>query len=45
MIPGVVTTIPNYMILKELGWLNTFYALIVQQQVPLMVPSYFANIC
>ena len=29
MIPGIVTQIPNYMILKELGWLNTFYALII----------------
>jgi len=29
MIPGIVTTIPNYMILKEIGWLNSFAALII----------------
>ena len=29
MIPGIVIQIPNYMILKELGWINTFYALII----------------
>lgn len=29
MIPGVVTQIPNYLILQKLGWLNTFWCLIV----------------
>ena len=29
MIPGIVTAIPNYLILQQLGWLNTFAALIV----------------
>ncbi len=29
MIPGVVTQIPNYLILQQLGWLNTFWGLIV----------------
>ncbi|GDY11537.1 hypothetical protein LBMAG53_04140 [Planctomycetota bacterium] len=29
MIPGVVTAIPNYLILQQLGWLNTFWALII----------------
>jgi len=29
MIPGVVTQIPNYLILQKLHWLNTFYCLIV----------------
>jgi|GEM_PF-3577486 len=29
MIPGVVTQIPNYIILQKLGWLNTFWGLIV----------------
>ena len=29
MIPGVVTLIPNYLILQHLGWLNTFWALVV----------------
>jgi multiple sugar transport system permease protein len=29
MIPGQVTLIPNFLILKTLGWLNTFLALIV----------------
>jgi multiple sugar transport system permease protein len=29
MIPGVVTSIPNYLILQQLGWLNSFYALII----------------
>jgi multiple sugar transport system permease protein len=29
MVPGVVTAIPNYLILQQLGWLNTFYALII----------------
>ena len=29
MIPGVVTQIPSYLILQQLGWLNSFYGLIV----------------
>jgi ABC-type glycerol-3-phosphate transport system permease component len=29
MIPGVVTQIPNYIILQQLGWLNSFWGLIV----------------
>jgi multiple sugar transport system permease protein len=29
MIPGVVTQIPNYIILQKLGWLNSFWGLIV----------------
>jgi multiple sugar transport system permease protein len=29
MIPGQATLIPNYVILKQLRWLNTYYALIV----------------
>ena len=33
MLPGTVTTIPRYLIFKELRWLDTFY--------PLWVPSFF----
>ncbi|WP_297854505.1 carbohydrate ABC transporter permease [Meiothermus sp.] len=29
MIPGEVLLIPNYILLSKLGWLNTYYALIV----------------
>lgn len=29
MIPGVVTQIPSYLILQQLGWLNSFWGLIV----------------
>lgn len=29
MIPGAVTMIPNYLILQQLGWLNSFFGLIV----------------
>jgi multiple sugar transport system permease protein len=29
MVPQQVLLVPNYFILKQLGWLNTFYALIV----------------
>jgi multiple sugar transport system permease protein len=29
MVPGVVTLLPNYVILKSLGWLDSFQALIV----------------
>jgi ABC-type glycerol-3-phosphate transport system permease component len=33
MIPGVVTMLPNYIILKTLGWLDSFYALIIPATV------------
>ena len=33
MLPGTVTTIPRYLIFKQLHWLDTFY--------PLWVPSFF----
>ena len=29
MIPLEVTLIPNYILMKELGWLNTYFGLIV----------------
>ena len=29
MIPGQVTMIPNYLILKEFGWLNSYQGMIV----------------
>lgn len=29
MVPGAVTMIPNYLILQHLGWLNSFFGLIV----------------
>lgn len=29
MIPGIVVAIPNYLLLQQIGWLDTFYALIV----------------
>ena len=29
MVPGVVTLLPNYVILKSLGWLDSFQALII----------------
>lgn len=35
MIPGEVTLIPVYLIMRSLGWLNT--------QLPLIVPSFFGN--
>lgn len=36
MIPGVVTMLPNYIILKTLGWLDSFYAL----TIPAMVTAF-----
>ncbi|MCY4115657.1 MAG: carbohydrate ABC transporter permease [Caldilineaceae bacterium] len=35
MVPGQVTIIPLYILFKDLGWLNTFY--------PLIVPSWFGG--
>ncbi len=29
MVPGAVTMIPNYLILQHLGWLNSFFGLII----------------
>ena len=29
MVPGIVTLLPNYVILKSLGWLDSFQALII----------------
>jgi ABC-type glycerol-3-phosphate transport system permease component len=33
MLPGVVTLVPTFVVMKTLGWLDTFY--------PLIVPSWF----
>ncbi|WP_438349045.1 carbohydrate ABC transporter permease [Paenibacillus sp. FA6] len=35
MIPGEVTMVPQFIIFRELGWVNTF--------LPLIVPSFFAG--
>jgi multiple sugar transport system permease protein len=35
MIPGEVTMVPQFIIFRHLGWVNTFY--------PLIVPSFFAG--
>jgi ABC-type glycerol-3-phosphate transport system permease component len=35
MLPSHVTTIPQYILFRELGWLNTL--------LPLVVPTYFGN--
>ena len=35
MIPGEVTMVPQFIIFRELGWINTF--------LPLIVPSFFAG--
>ena len=35
MLPGLVTTVPVFMMFKSLGWINTF--------LPLIVPSYFGG--
>lgn len=35
MIPGEVTMVPQFIIYRELGWINTF--------LPLIVPSFFAG--
>jgi multiple sugar transport system permease protein len=37
MIPSQVTMIPNYLILKQLGWLNTYHGMIV----PVMINATF----
>jgi multiple sugar transport system permease protein len=29
MVPGAVTMIPNYLILQQIGWLNSFFGLII----------------
>jgi multiple sugar transport system permease protein len=29
MIPGMVTQIPNYLILQQFGWINSFYGLVI----------------
>jgi multiple sugar transport system permease protein len=47
MIPGQVTMIPNYLILKELGWLNSYQGLIVPGMVNatfiFMMRQFFIN--
>jgi multiple sugar transport system permease protein len=35
MLPGVVTLVPTFVIMKTLGWLDTFF--------PLIVPSWFGG--
>ena len=35
MLPGIVTLVPMYIIFQKIGWVNTFY--------PLIVPSYFGG--
>lgn len=35
MIPGQITMIPQFILFKELGWVNTY--------LPLIVPSFFTN--
>lgn len=35
MLPGTLTMIPVYLIMKDLGWLNTYY--------PLIVPAWFGG--
>jgi multiple sugar transport system permease protein len=47
MIPGQVTMIPNYLILKELGWLNSYQGLIVPGMINatfiFMMRQFFIN--
>jgi multiple sugar transport system permease protein len=47
MIPGQVTMIPNFLILKELGWLNTYQGMIVPGMVNatfiFMMRQFFIN--
>lgn len=47
MIPGQVTMIPNYLILKEFGWLNSYQGLIVPAMVNatfiFMMRQFFVN--
>ncbi len=33
MIPAQVTMIPNYLILKQLGWLNSYQGMIVPAMI------------
>jgi multiple sugar transport system permease protein len=35
MLPGIVTLVPTYIIFHQIGWVDTFY--------PLIVPSYFGG--
>lgn len=47
MIPGQVTMIPNYLILKELGWLNSYHGLIIPGMINatfiFMMRQFFIN--
>lgn len=47
MIPAQVTMIPNYLILKELGWLNTYQGMIVPSMINatfiFMMRQFFIN--
>lgn len=47
MIPGQVTMIPNYLILRELGWLNSYEGMIVPAMVNatfiFMMRQFFVN--
>jgi multiple sugar transport system permease protein len=47
MIPGQVTMIPNYLILKELGWLNSYQGMIIPGMVNatfiFMMRQFFIN--
>lgn len=47
MIPGQVTLIPNYLILKELGWLNSYQGMIIPAMVNatfiFMMRQFFIN--
>lgn len=47
MIPGQITLIPNYLILKELGWLNSYKAMIVPSMINatfiFMMRQFFVN--
>lgn len=47
MIPGQITLIPNYLILKELGWLNSYKAMIIPSMINatfiFMMRQFFVN--
>jgi len=47
MIPGQITLIPNYLILKELGWLNSYKAMIIPSMINatfiFMMRQFFIN--
>ncbi|SFB23346.1 MULTISPECIES: carbohydrate ABC transporter permease [unclassified Bacillus (in: firmicutes)] len=47
MIPGQVTMIPNYLILKEIGWLNSYQGLIIPGMINatfiFMMRQFFIN--